>query len=200
MALVKPQFEAGREEVGKGGLVRDPAIHARVLDEVTAAAAEVGLTRVGLVDSPITGAEGNIEFLMHLRHRRSRRGEESMRWIVAKPSLTAARETLAGLERWLHEHHVDAVWTREAADADAGWPAPGLVTRGVARARGPAARARRRRHAAGDGRHHRAVGARRADPRRQLRVARLSHRNHAARSCTRRSRRPSPDVPSSTSG
>ena len=67
VALVKPQFEAGRKDVGKGGLVHDPAMHARVVAEVTAAAAEVGLKRVGLVDSPITGAEGNKEFLLHLR-------------------------------------------------------------------------------------------------------------------------------------
>ena len=67
VALVKPQFEAGREDVGKGGLVVDPAVHTRVIDDVSAAAAEVGLTRVGLIDSPITGAEGNREFLMHLR-------------------------------------------------------------------------------------------------------------------------------------
>ena len=67
VALVKPQFEAGRRDVGRGGLVKDPAVHARVVDEVTAAAAEVGLSRVGLIESPITGAHGNHEFLMHLR-------------------------------------------------------------------------------------------------------------------------------------
>ena len=67
VALVKPQFEAGRKDVGKGGLVTDPAVHARVVAEVTAAAAEVGLERLGLIDSPITGAHGNTEFLMHLR-------------------------------------------------------------------------------------------------------------------------------------
>ena len=67
VALVKPQFEAGRQDVGKGGLVTDPAVHARVVEAVTAAAAEVGLTRAGLIDSPITGAHGNTEFLMHLR-------------------------------------------------------------------------------------------------------------------------------------
>ena len=66
VALVKPQFEAGRADVGKGGLVVDPGVHARVIDEVTAAAAEVGLKRHALVDSPITGAEGNKEFLLHL--------------------------------------------------------------------------------------------------------------------------------------
>jgi 23S rRNA (cytidine1920-2'-O)/16S rRNA (cytidine1409-2'-O)-methyltransferase len=69
IALVKPQFEAGRHDVGAKGLVRDPAIHARVIEEVTRAAATVGLDRVGLIDSPITGAEGNKEFLMLLRPR-----------------------------------------------------------------------------------------------------------------------------------
>jgi 23S rRNA (cytidine1920-2'-O)/16S rRNA (cytidine1409-2'-O)-methyltransferase len=67
VALIKPQFEAGRDDVGKGGLVMDPSVHARVIDEVSTAAAEVGLTRHGLIDSPITGAEGNKEFLVHLR-------------------------------------------------------------------------------------------------------------------------------------
>jgi 23S rRNA (cytidine1920-2'-O)/16S rRNA (cytidine1409-2'-O)-methyltransferase len=67
VALVKPQFEAGREDVRKGGLVVDAAVHARVVADVTAAAAEVGLKRAALIESPITGAEGNREFLMHLR-------------------------------------------------------------------------------------------------------------------------------------
>ena len=66
VALVKPQFEAGREDVGKGGIVRDPAIHARVIADVTAAAAAVGLKRLGLEPSPIEGAEGNREFLLCL--------------------------------------------------------------------------------------------------------------------------------------
>jgi 23S rRNA (cytidine1920-2'-O)/16S rRNA (cytidine1409-2'-O)-methyltransferase len=67
VALVKPQFEAGRADVGRGGLVKDSAVHQRVVDEVTAAAAGVGLTRVAVAESPITGAAGNREFLMHLR-------------------------------------------------------------------------------------------------------------------------------------
>ena len=67
IALVKPQFEAGREEVGKGGIVRDEAVHLRVVEEVTAAAADLGFTRLAVVESPITGMEGNREFLMHLR-------------------------------------------------------------------------------------------------------------------------------------
>jgi 23S rRNA (cytidine1920-2'-O)/16S rRNA (cytidine1409-2'-O)-methyltransferase len=67
VALVKPQFEAGRDEVGKGGIVRDEAIHQRVIAEVTDAALALGFTRAGLVDSPITGMEGNREFLLHLQ-------------------------------------------------------------------------------------------------------------------------------------
>jgi 23S rRNA (cytidine1920-2'-O)/16S rRNA (cytidine1409-2'-O)-methyltransferase len=68
LVLVKPQFEAGREEVGKGGLVLDAAVHARVIDEVAAAANALGLTRVAMTESPITGTEGNREFFLHLRH------------------------------------------------------------------------------------------------------------------------------------
>ncbi len=66
VALVKPQFEAGRADVRKG-VVRDPVVHARVVDSVSAAAREVGLTPVSSTPSPITGAKGNQEFLLHLR-------------------------------------------------------------------------------------------------------------------------------------
>ena len=68
VVLVKPQFEAGREEVGKGGLVRDAAVQARTVEDVTSAANALGLTRVAAVESPITGTEGNREFFLHLRH------------------------------------------------------------------------------------------------------------------------------------
>jgi 23S rRNA (cytidine1920-2'-O)/16S rRNA (cytidine1409-2'-O)-methyltransferase len=67
VALVKPQFEAARGETRKG-LVTDPAVHTRVLEEVRAAAAAVGLTPLDAVPSPVTGAaRGNVEFLLHLR-------------------------------------------------------------------------------------------------------------------------------------
>jgi 23S rRNA (cytidine1920-2'-O)/16S rRNA (cytidine1409-2'-O)-methyltransferase len=66
IALVKPQFEAGRKEVGRKGVVVNPEVHERVVAEVTRAAAEVGLERRGLTESPITGARGNKEFLMLL--------------------------------------------------------------------------------------------------------------------------------------
>jgi 23S rRNA (cytidine1920-2'-O)/16S rRNA (cytidine1409-2'-O)-methyltransferase len=68
IALVKPQFEAGRGEIESGGIVRDPDVHARVVEAVTAEAHRVGLVRLGLEPSPITGAEGNREFLMLLAH------------------------------------------------------------------------------------------------------------------------------------
>ncbi len=64
MALIKPQFEAGRGEVGKGGVVRDPAIHARVCGEVVDWLTGAGWRVEGVVESPITGPEGNIEFLV----------------------------------------------------------------------------------------------------------------------------------------
>ncbi len=67
VALVKPQFEAGRDEVGKHGLVTDPAVHAAVIARVTDEAARSGLTRVGMTPSPIKGAAGNQEFFLHLR-------------------------------------------------------------------------------------------------------------------------------------
>ena len=64
--LVKPQFEAGREQVGKKGVVRDAAVHAEVIRRVAACAAAVGLQPVNLSFSPVTGPEGNIEYLLHL--------------------------------------------------------------------------------------------------------------------------------------
>jgi 23S rRNA (cytidine1920-2'-O)/16S rRNA (cytidine1409-2'-O)-methyltransferase len=66
--LVKPQFEAGREEAAKGrGVIRDPAVWRRVLEEVRAAALSQGAAMMGVMPSPITGAEGNVEFLVHCR-------------------------------------------------------------------------------------------------------------------------------------
>jgi 23S rRNA (cytidine1920-2'-O)/16S rRNA (cytidine1409-2'-O)-methyltransferase len=66
ISLVKPQFEAGREQVRRGGVVRDPAVHRQVLTDVLAFAREVDLTVHGLVPSPITGPAGNREFLAWL--------------------------------------------------------------------------------------------------------------------------------------
>jgi 23S rRNA (cytidine1920-2'-O)/16S rRNA (cytidine1409-2'-O)-methyltransferase len=64
VALIKPQFEAGREEVGKGGVVRDPAVHERVCAQAVGWVASQGWAVLGITPSPITGPEGNVEFLL----------------------------------------------------------------------------------------------------------------------------------------
>jgi 23S rRNA (cytidine1920-2'-O)/16S rRNA (cytidine1409-2'-O)-methyltransferase len=63
ITLIKPQFEVGKGEVGKGGIVTDPSKHERVVDEVNRAATELGLRVCGTIESPIHGADGNVEFL-----------------------------------------------------------------------------------------------------------------------------------------
>jgi 23S rRNA (cytidine1920-2'-O)/16S rRNA (cytidine1409-2'-O)-methyltransferase len=63
VTLIKPQFEVGRTEVGKGGIVRDPEKHERVIDEVNRAAEQLGLMVRGVIESPVRGADGNVEFL-----------------------------------------------------------------------------------------------------------------------------------------
>lgn len=65
VVLVKPQFDAGREYVGKGGIVRDPAGHQLAIDRVRVRVAELGGREIEIIDSPILGAEGNKEFLLH---------------------------------------------------------------------------------------------------------------------------------------
>ncbi len=66
--LVKPQFEAGRAEAARGrGVIRDPAVWRRVLDEVSATLAGVGAAIMGAMASPLRGADGNVEFLLHAR-------------------------------------------------------------------------------------------------------------------------------------
>jgi 23S rRNA (cytidine1920-2'-O)/16S rRNA (cytidine1409-2'-O)-methyltransferase len=69
ITLIKPQFEVGRGEVGKGGIVRDPAKHERVIAEVNNAAKELGLQVQGVIESPIHGADGNVEFLALYKRR-----------------------------------------------------------------------------------------------------------------------------------
>lgn len=67
VALIKPQFEAGREQVGKKGIVRDPAVHTYVIEKIIEHSIEQGYNVIDLSYSPITGGDGNIEFLIHLR-------------------------------------------------------------------------------------------------------------------------------------
>lgn len=66
LCLIKPQFEAGKEKVGKKGVVREPAVHKEVLDDFVALTKEIGFRILGLTFSPVKGPEGNIEFLAHL--------------------------------------------------------------------------------------------------------------------------------------
>jgi len=63
VTLIKPQFEVGKGEVGKGGIVKDSAQHQRVIAEVNAFAGSLGLIVGGVIESPIRGADGNVEFL-----------------------------------------------------------------------------------------------------------------------------------------
>jgi 23S rRNA (cytidine1920-2'-O)/16S rRNA (cytidine1409-2'-O)-methyltransferase len=65
IVLVKPQFEAGREHVGKGGIVRDPVAQAAAVEKVRQAAGDLGCKNIEVIESPILGAEGNREFLLH---------------------------------------------------------------------------------------------------------------------------------------
>ena len=75
VCLIKPQFEAGREKVGKKGVVRDRRVHEEVIETVTAMTEETGFSILGLDYSPIRGPEGNIEYLMYIR--KPREGEEA---------------------------------------------------------------------------------------------------------------------------
>jgi 23S rRNA (cytidine1920-2'-O)/16S rRNA (cytidine1409-2'-O)-methyltransferase len=70
--LIKPQFEAGRENVGKGGIVRDPAARQLAIERVTECASALGGTDLDLIDSPIRGMEGNHEYLLHARFGESK--------------------------------------------------------------------------------------------------------------------------------
>ena len=67
VALIKPQFEAGKDKVGKHGIIKDHAVHKEVLEEVLSFAREDGFDILGLDFSPIKGGQGNIEFLVHLK-------------------------------------------------------------------------------------------------------------------------------------
>lgn len=83
IALVKPQFEVGREQVGKKGIVREAAAQKEAVLKVMAAAEELGLNAMGLTYSPITGHDGNIEFLLHLSFAKARIDEKEAAQVVA---------------------------------------------------------------------------------------------------------------------
>ena len=92
LCLIKPQFEAGKEKVGKKGVVRDPAVHQEVLDNFVALTQEIGFKILGLTFSPVKGPEGNIEFLSHLTLDDQKEGILPDTGAV----VTAAHETLKG--------------------------------------------------------------------------------------------------------
>ena len=71
IVLIKPQFEARREDVGRGGIIKDPAVHQRVIEQVTKGVQATGFSCVGVIESPIEGATGNKEFLAYFRRIRA---------------------------------------------------------------------------------------------------------------------------------
>lgn len=84
IALIKPQFEAGRGQVGKGGVVRDPAVHDAVIRRVLSEAQYIGMSPLGLIRSPITGPAGNLEFLCWLRRDDTPPAPDTIdRWLAA---------------------------------------------------------------------------------------------------------------------
>ncbi len=93
VCLIKPQFEAGREKVGKKGVVRDPAVHLEVIESVMQYAASIGFELLHLEFSPIKGPEGNIEYLLHLKKQPERYVQENIS-IDPKEIVTAAHATL----------------------------------------------------------------------------------------------------------
>ena len=82
VCLIKPQFEAGREKVGKKGVVRDPAVHREVIGKVVDFARSLSFGVLHLEFSPIKGPEGNIEYLLHLRKQEEGQGEVDIRGVV----------------------------------------------------------------------------------------------------------------------
>lgn len=93
VALIKPQFEAGKERVGKNGIVREPRVHEEVLADIGRFARELGFALQGLDYSPITGGEGNIEFIAHLRKAEGGLDDESWQQRVAEV-VAAAHQAL----------------------------------------------------------------------------------------------------------
>jgi 23S rRNA (cytidine1920-2'-O)/16S rRNA (cytidine1409-2'-O)-methyltransferase len=83
LCLIKPQFEAGKDKVGKKGVVRDSAVHERVIREILDFAPTAGLTVEGLDYSPIKGPEGNIEYLCHLKNREGEQKNFDIAAVVA---------------------------------------------------------------------------------------------------------------------
>ena len=188
VALVKPQFEAGRDEVGKGGIVRDDDVRQRVVDDVARPqlCARIGARRHG-ANRRFPAWKATARFLMHLRPastgaHASDMGHIQRVGLIAKHHLDAAAGVLAELAGWLEARDVRAVFETETAAlvGPSAWTPDGQPRRSAEILR-PRRRPRRRRHLHRHGRPHRAIGDRRPDPRRQLRQPRLPDRDHARR-------------------
>jgi 23S rRNA (cytidine1920-2'-O)/16S rRNA (cytidine1409-2'-O)-methyltransferase len=98
VALVKPQFEAGKENVGKKGIVRDPKVHVNVLLSMIEFSLKEGYDVLHLTFSPITGGDGNIEFLLHLHWSGEKEEGESLLTTTAEKIVKEAHEELKGRE------------------------------------------------------------------------------------------------------
>ncbi|KHD85994.1 TlyA family RNA methyltransferase [Heyndrickxia ginsengihumi] len=94
IALIKPQFEAGREQVGKKGIVRDKKVHKQVIEKIIQLAVEENYIVENLSYSPITGGEGNIEFLIHLKWTGAEQGENKLNTATVEDVVNDAHSTL----------------------------------------------------------------------------------------------------------
>ncbi len=92
VCLIKPQFEAGKEKVGKKGVVTDPCVHCEVMEKVMSFASEIGFHILGLDYSPIKGPEGNIEYLLFMQKETGKEQTAPLEWI--KPTADAAHGML----------------------------------------------------------------------------------------------------------
>ena len=100
VCLIKPQFEAGREKVGKKGVVREPAVHLEVIDMVIDYALSIGFEALNLEFSPIKGPEGNIEYLLYLqKHPEDQEAEHAVRREAAADTKAVVAEAHQTLDR-----------------------------------------------------------------------------------------------------
>ena len=97
VCLIKPQFEAGREKVGKKGVVRDPSVHREVIQKVMDFAVLMGFSILGLPWSPVKGPEGNIEYLIHLR--KTSEGAQDRTAVLVGALVDTSHDTLDGGEK-----------------------------------------------------------------------------------------------------
>lgn len=115
VCLIKPQFEAGRDKVGKKGVVRDPAVHKEVIGKVIDYAGLVGFGILGLTYSPIKGPEGNIEYLIYLE--KEREIPEAVETMTEAEAEGALRELTKRQDGMAHSAEMEALAARIVAEA-----------------------------------------------------------------------------------